>query len=566
MLRTFFLAVAVMLALFALGSCGTENIGAAPDFGNGGSSVSSFDLDVMDETFGFGATAQEIGLAISSETDTHLVLDVTATGAQGLKGLFFNLEYDQTKYRAMVVEPGSAMGERADILKIMGVAGDGRLQYGQALIQQEYQAGFTGTGTIAQISFRKQATPVLREVRVAPTGLRSQVQDLAFDGADTLTWTYQMQGDYDQNGEANAADLVKVAQNFPATSPGGPGVAWPRNEIRSVIDGDSNGEINGADLVPIAQNIFRSTNGGYHIFSSASLADYPAADPNAPNGAGATEIGTVLRTDATNFANINTERLTFSFTIPAPVANDAYWLRPYDDAGAAGIASNFAGGNVNALPVVSLDPLTPANSGNGTAGSPYNFTPTQDYNFIVIDNPVDNNNVSTDPLTTLAVNPAAAGVFTGNILNLDDAFAGDFTVTATYDGNPASNVINGTVGAVVVPPPFIAPDPTDNDWDTVAGTGADETNAYLLSTSVFNADQTLEFTLQATEGDAAGDVIPNADLTWDAFPPFTVQSAVSFECTGVFQIFQFANGYLFAQDALMRNSNELWVATAGLPN
>jgi hypothetical protein len=62
-----------------------------------------------------------------------------------------------------------------------------------------------------------------------PLDRDSRVDDLrvtAFAGGTyRLDWTYRNAGDYDQNGEVNAADLVPLGRNLGATGPFAPGTA-----------------------------------------------------------------------------------------------------------------------------------------------------------------------------------------------------------------------------------------------------------------------------------------------------------------------------------------------------
>lgn len=120
----------------------------------------------------------------------------------------------------------------------------------------------------------------------APSGIDNGAFDLVvsyqstFRGA-TLHWTERMVGDYDMNGEVNAADLTPIAQRWkytidfrpeaeagvrywPIGNPrnggfsgvlnGYPGWDTPADQWRTArVDGDGNGEINISDTTPIAQ-------------------------------------------------------------------------------------------------------------------------------------------------------------------------------------------------------------------------------------------------------------------------------------------------------------------------
>jgi hypothetical protein len=91
-----------------------------------------------------------------------------------------------------------------------------------------------------------------------------------------LRWRYYNPGDYDQNGEVNAADLLPLAQHLgehgDGPGPGGYGFdKFPTASIQSVLDGDENGEINQADLLAIARNFKHSALGGYRIYTDSLL-------------------------------------------------------------------------------------------------------------------------------------------------------------------------------------------------------------------------------------------------------------------------------------------------------
>jgi hypothetical protein len=138
-----------------------------------------------------------------------------------------------------------------------------------------------------------------RTVAAAPQGADNSVFDLTAvqldaagqplppgqpgPGGVRLNWTERLLGDYDQNGEVNAADIQPLAQHFkaavqyvnPAVHGGFAG--WPaddpeaagaRNWRLARIDGDANGEANAADIQRIAQH-FKETLGGYRVYRRA---------------------------------------------------------------------------------------------------------------------------------------------------------------------------------------------------------------------------------------------------------------------------------------------------------
>jgi hypothetical protein len=582
MLKNKLFVAAAGLALLALGSCGTNNVGGnSPQIP--GHTSSAFQVDVQDSTYALGGSTANVYTTIDNSPQMdkdHVVVNINVDGAAGLKSLYLTLKYDPSQYRAQVVQPTKLMGDGASLLSMYAPTTPGTLEYGQVLVNPDYQVGLNGGGIVAQVSFLKQPEYVFRKVSVAgpPAAPSSKITDLAFDGTN-LTWTYTQLGDYDQNGETNPSDLTPIAQHFKEASPGGVGTPWPKTAVQSIIDGDSNGEINPSDITPIAQNFKCSTLGGLHVYRSASAGDYPAT-PSAPNGAGATEATAaagLMPTDAANYANRSTERLVYSFPVPSPVANESYWVRGKDTAGALGIASNEVGGDPTALPALSMDTVaTPPVSGTGTQVDPYLLTNGNSYNFKLLDTP-GGADVTTDPNTVFIVTPTGAGTWAGNILTVDGTFNGDYTITATYNGvaNHSSSNVYATSG---VPAQTVAimKDPADNDWATVTGTGADDPNAYVLHTSTFNPDADsngaydLTFSLAATKG---GNAAPNADLDWAGFPPFLPFDPAAFTAdatAGTFQVWQFSDGYLFAQDpaqpGAQGKSNSLYVAVNSLSN
>ena len=123
------------------------------------------------------------------------------------------------------------------------------------------------------------------------------VDPLARDdqGADAvLMWTYNNTGDYDQNSEVGAADIVPIAQYYGAKR----GDAnWAQAQV---ADGDLNTEVGSADIVPIAQN-FNSVVNNYVVEADIDgagdwrpVANVPFSAGAAPGGEGNLEFtGTV---------------------------------------------------------------------------------------------------------------------------------------------------------------------------------------------------------------------------------------------------------------------------------
>jgi hypothetical protein len=170
----------------------------------------------------------------------------------------------------------------------------------------------------------------------APTSNGSRAVLTLDEPGELLSWGFASQGDYDQNGEVNVADLTPIAMHFQAVGP------FARSTARSVIDGNSDGEINIADLTPIAQNL-GATLFSYSVYRGNDMGDVPSTN-SGPNGADAALLGTVNLGVA--IGDAKQARLGFTFSTGAIPANAVYWVRPHDagdGAGNEGTSSTAAG-------------------------------------------------------------------------------------------------------------------------------------------------------------------------------------------------------------------------------
>jgi len=515
--------IAVLLVLSCLG-CSTNDVGSV---GDPSREAAGFTMTVDDESFFNGASVDELYLS-TTEYDTHVLVDINARGADSLKALYMTMEYDAETYRPEVVQPSDAMGDTSDMLKVQVFRNPGEIAYGQIVANPDWRTGANGDVTLATVSFRKEAFTESRLVSTPPNKPASAVSNMAFDGTDTLTWHYVNIGDYNQDGEVGVADLTPIGQKV-------------------------------ADITPIGQNYLFNMFGGFNIYNSQNFDDYD----NDSNGLAALDNVT-LADDAIGSAT--TDRLSFSYTVSSPVANDFYWVRPVDGAGTEGVFSNFCGGDQTQFPVLTL---TNPPSGSGTAASPYQANVDTDYIFSLVD-PTDGD-VTNDANTVYTVSNAAAGsIATADAtLNIEDTFTGTFFVTATYNGTPNRddttrhfNVTEVTTGL------YIMPDDTDTDWASVTGTGADG-DPYIIRTATFNDDYSADFTLMAnTEEGGTGTSIDVTTLDWAAYPPFCIEDP-AWGTPGVFQAnsvgFTGNPSYVFASDGT-NDSNQIHIrATGTLP-
>ena len=194
---------------------------------------------------------------------------------------------------------------------------------------------------------------LLKNTSTPPAGEGSAAQLFYYPANAMLSWGYYCQGDYDQNGEVNIADLTPLAQHLGETSAGGPGTPFAPSSLGSVIDGDANGEINIGDVTPLGMN-FGARVAGYRVYSS-ERADAHPSEPDAPNGPGTSWL------TALPFAPggpAPSTRRQLNLQVVPTYTLQYYWVRPYDGAldGAASNAVEVAQ-PPNSPPVAALTPF-----------------------------------------------------------------------------------------------------------------------------------------------------------------------------------------------------------------
>lgn len=551
--KTMIGVIAFLLVAMCLG-CSTKNVGLQSDPTR---DVSRFTLDVDAATFLDGASAGDIYIT-TEELDTHMLVNVNARGAEGLKALCFELEYDPDLFRPMTVAPTEAMGELSDLLTLHVFRNRGEVHYGQVLTNPEWRVGASGDVTLATVSFRKEPCPPTRVVSTPPdiagSGAVLEWDDVAKD----LNWRFASIGDCNQNGVVEVSDITPLGQNWDERSPAGPPTPFPYDTWESVVDGNSDGAIIVTDITPIGFNFGKRVLGGYNVYGSDDMEDVPVNLTEVQAGAG-TFVENVEFSTAVGTKTV--DRIAFTYDVAEPPPFAWYWVVPVDSEGAEGWPSNGIPTNPVIQPVLSL--TNPPASGAGTAADPWRANVTTPYIFQLVD-PTDGD-VSNDPLTTYTVSNGAGTIDTADAtLDIENAFEGDFTVTATYNGMPnRADTTQYMRVTIVVEGLYIMKDPTDTAWDDVVGSGVlDDEYVIRSAAPAFNVDYLTEFSLVAnTEEDGSGDSIDVATLVWDAWPPFAVQDP-GWATPGVFQAnadgFTGANNYVWAVDGL-DESNYLYI-------
>lgn len=311
------------------------------------------------------------------------------------------------------------------------------------------QAGLAANTELVRLRFAPGARNVVRSASLITTNIRARVNDIAVadngDTSVTLQWSERHPGDYDQNGEVNAADLTRIGQQFrKAVAPGS--ADYARLEV---IDGDGNGEINSADITVIGQN-FRSFITGYNIYRTPLNA--PAELPVA------TEAGRWVKVQ--NAAEPSGPSAPRQFN-----GQDFRLVYTFIDASGAGDFGWF------------VRPTGPSNNEEGTDSDVATFTvgggtpPEAGLSFEIM--PPQGGTVTPGSDIFIAVNvTGAVGLFSANV-----RFEYDATLLEFVEAVPSYN--DGTEHPSILSPPlFVGAD----------NVGSAETPYRLIG---FNATQTL---------------------------------------------------------------------------
>jgi hypothetical protein len=247
---------------------------------------------------------------------------------------------------------------------------------------------------------------LLRRTSTPPSGADNAIADLVlFDAGTeewTLEWSYRNVGDYDQSGTVNIADITPIAVHFGQTYD----LATEPDCIQAVVDGSGNGAVDIADITPIAQN-FGTAVAGYSV--EVSLTE----------GAEWDEVNTVLQGAASG-----DERKSLEFVLDTPAERSLYRVRAYD---AGQVPSVDPSNPVRFYTLdLTLELLTPAEGGDGSAEDPYIVAEAEPYELQATYGAED---VSAD--LGFATMPPAFIAFTAEvprILTVDNVMAGDFYV------------------------------------------------------------------------------------------------------------------------------------------
>jgi len=299
--------------------------------------------------------------------DGSVTLQVS-TAEGGTQAAYFTVAYDARRWSLQLAQAGPAwlQDQGGQLLELYVTSEAGRVYCGQCLANWDRRRGLSSGGVIATLTFADRPAAAAPRVTASPPDAAASQAHAAWDaGAGTLRWRYYNQGDYDQNGEVNIADITPLGLyfqqllNYPADE----------NTVQAVADGDGNGEINLADITPIGSNFGKDCLLGWHVYSCNDPAQYPAG-PTDDNGT-AVQAAQLYLSDYDPNMSPWTERLLYQVTIAAPNPGDVYWVRPVDSDGVEGIASNFTPSAANQPPVAVI--ASHGGAGDGTSGTAPHF-------------------------------------------------------------------------------------------------------------------------------------------------------------------------------------------------
>lgn len=557
MLKKYWLGTLLTIALVLSASCSTLNVGNS----NPDRAADAFTLNVMDESYFNGSHVDGYYLT-TEESEDHVMVSINARGAADLKALYFDLTYDADSLRPMGVVNSDNIASAEERLTLTHIQDRGVVNSGQMVVNPDWHEGFSGDGLLATVNFRKENTPLLREISKVNTSAAAAAIQPEWDGTDTLTWYYASPGDYDQNGEVNVADLAPLGQNF---LDGDGVVEFGLLTSIDQVDGDNNNIINVSDLTPIGQNFGNSCNGGYNVYAGNQVTEYPAT-----NG-GADIIAALDNVAFSASIGTSADRKSWSYTVAAPDGVSSYWVRALDTGSGLGTPSEAVGGDTSNLPQLRMD--APEPPGAGTSVSPYMLNDAlvaNTYTFHLYTDDTLGTEITGDA-DVLLLTEAAGALDTVNQATGEVTFDNTFLDTTFY----VSATVNGVALTsdqriyfrIELAPVglYIFTDPADADWSGLSGDGLTEGTAFAVVTNSFNTDGLTEFSFVANnQSDNAGTVIDVNTLTWSAGFPFMVTNNWSTAGTATFEP-NFTNTNVFAQDAELNNSNDIWVYADNLP-
>jgi len=269
--------ILLLIPLVVLSSCGGRQHGATPALSP---EHGAFSLEILDDDYADLGRTGSYELRIEDRAAETAVV-IYAEQARGLKSLYLNLTYDPAAFDPVSVTALGAMADQAQagdnaagLLSLAVLSERGVVHYGQILARPQEQAGFSGSGPLAEVRFSRRPF-ASRTASVPPVTDASAARTNWDVEARTLTWYHSCQGDYNQDGLVTVNDLTPLGVHFNEEGP------FEYESARSVIDGNDDGFITVNDITPIGQN-FSCGVDGYVVFADGNAGNLPPANDSPP--------------------------------------------------------------------------------------------------------------------------------------------------------------------------------------------------------------------------------------------------------------------------------------------
>ena len=289
----------------------------------------SFTLRVLPDSFLGERPSGAFALDVE-QSGQELAVNVRVRGAQGLKALYFELDYDSQRFSPLAARssgvlrgdtegqarPGDGSAGLGDPPLVLAVLNQsGAVHYGEVLPHFDQRPGFSGDGVLATVRF--QPGPFVPRETSDPPVTDASCSEMHWDAQSrTLTWFYACQGDYNQDGLVTLGDLTPLGRFFGAGGPFDPQSAL------SAVDGNDDGLITINDLTPIGVNFGRGVE-GYNVFASMDPGTLPASNDQEPALAPMDFVPF-----SEHLGTAQTERLGFFREYPGLDPETILWVRP----------------------------------------------------------------------------------------------------------------------------------------------------------------------------------------------------------------------------------------------
>jgi len=317
--------LAVYLFVLALVSCSSGGTALAPP---DEAPASGFELVMLSD--GAGGEAPRCTLEIKPGDD-ETVAAVILQEEWNTGTLYFDLNYDAGVLSPISAEPLVTAGKAESLVHLAVLSDRGVVHYGQVPRGGAALSPRKAGDVLVEARFEHRPCAA-RVTSQPPTGISSQVQ-LRDTARGQLFWYYTNNGDYNNDGIVNIYDIAPVGKHFGDIAEDS---HFRSSDVRLIVDGNSDGVINIADLTALGQNWGNSVIGGYKIYYSNSMRNYPTY-AHAENGQGTKLFHHI------GFSQREQSWYPSSFTmdIDPAVAGAIFWVRPLDADEKEGIASTY---------------------------------------------------------------------------------------------------------------------------------------------------------------------------------------------------------------------------------